>query len=442
MKLKNHVKETLKLALPISFGQLGHVSMGVVDSMMVGVIGTIPLAASSLVNGIFFLVMVIGIGLSMAATPLIAMNRGSKQFEECGRVFTNSLILNFSFSLVLMCFTYLLSYLIPYINQPKEVVKEAVPFLQVLSFSVIPFMLFQSYRQYLEGLSIPIPPMAIALAANILNAFLNWIFIYGNFGIPAMGLFGSGLSTTISRWVMAFSLIYFVNKYRKVKIYHPEFRFSFFEMNLVKKLLNIGLPSGLQYFLEVAAFSFAAIMLGWMGSENLAAHQIAINLASITYMIILGIGYAGSIRVSEFLGKNSLNNVRIAGFTAHGITLCLMLSFGIMFIIFREQLAHLYIKDISVINIAENLLIVAALFQIFDGMQATGVGILRGLTDVKIPLLVSLLSYWIIGIPVAALLGFYFGLNAIGVWIGLLISLAVLGISMIIRFNNKTKIQL
>ncbi len=442
MKLKNHVIETIKLALPISFGQLGHVSMGVVDSMMVGVIGAIPLAASSLVNGIFFLVMVIGIGLSMAATPLIAMNKGSKKYEECGKIFNNSLIVNFSFSIVLMIFVYILSFLIPFMNQPKEVVKEAVPFLQVLSFSVIPFMLFQTYRQYLEGLSIPIPPMVIALTANILNAILNWIFIYGNFGMPALGLYGSGLSTTISRWVMAISLVYFVKKYQKVKIFHPELRFSLFEMNLVKRLLNIGLPSGLQYFLEVAAFSFAAIMLGWMGSENLAAHQIAINLASITYMIILGIGYAGSIRVGEFLGAGSVKNIRTAGFTAHGLTFCLMLIFGIMFILFREQLVHLYIKDFSVIKIAENLIIVAAFFQIFDGMQATGVGILRGLTDVKIPLIASLFSYWVIGIPIAAFLGFYFDLGAVGVWIGLLISLAVLGISMLIRFHNRTKIKL
>jgi multidrug resistance protein, MATE family len=439
MTLRAHIKETVSLALPISFGQLGHIMMGVVDSMMVGVIGAIPLAASSLVNGLFFLIMVIGIGVSMAATPLISMNKGAGKNKECGDVFSNSVVVNISFSVILMGASYSLSYLIPLINEPPEVVKEAIPFLRALSFSVIPFMVFQSYRQFLEGLSIPNPPMVIALLANILNALLNWIFIYGKLGFPSMGLYGSGISTTVSRWIMAIALVVFVHNYKRIRIYHPYVHLKFTNWALVKRLFSIGLPSGFQYFLEVAAFSFAAVMLGWMGSRQLAAHQIAINLASVSYMIILGIGYAGSIRVGQFVGEKNWINVRDAGFAAHAISFLFMLCSGILFIVFREQLASMYVKDKTVIEIASQLLIVAALFQIFDGMQATGVGILRGLTDVKIPLLVSLFTYWIIGIPVAALLGFYFNMGAFGVWLGLLLSLALLGISMVIRFHLKTK---
>lgn len=439
MIIKEHIKHTFKLAVPISFGQLGHVMMGVVDSMMVGKVGTVPLAAAALVNGLFFLVLVLGIGVSMAATPLISMAKGAQKFEDCGKTLNHSLIVNFFFSVVLTFITYSVSFLIPFLNQPKEVVAEAIPYMQVLAFSVIPFMVFQSYRQFLEGLSIPTPPMIIALSANLINAFLNWIFIFGQFGIPSLGLFGAGVATTSTRWIMAISLFVFVINYGKVKRYHTKFSFLPVDKNLIKKLIGIGLPSGFQYFLEVAAFSFAAVMIGWIGSKNLAAHQIAINMASITYMIILGISAAGTIRVGGFVGENDWRKVRYAGFTSLGIAVLIMFSFGVIFILFNNTLPYFYIKDKEVIVIASQLLIIAALFQIFDGMQACGVGILRGLADVKIPLLISLLSYWIIGIPVGALLGFYFDLGAVGVWFGLLIGLALLGLTMLLRFNYKTK---
>ncbi|KAF0152538.1 MAG: multidrug resistance protein MATE family [Ignavibacteria bacterium] len=437
--IKEHIKETVKLAVPISFGQLGHVMMGVVDSVMVGKVGTVPLAAAALVNGLFFLVLVLGIGVSMAATPLISMAKGAQKFENCGKTLNHSLIVNFLFSVLLTIITYSVSFLIPFLNQPKEVVAEAIPYLQILAGSLIPFMIFQSYRQFLEGLSIPIPPMVIALTANLINAFLNWIFIFGHFGIAALGLFGAGIATTATRWIMAIGLLVFVMNYEKVKKYLPKFSFSPIDKNLIKKLVSIGLPSGFQYFLEVAAFSFAAVMIGWIGSKNLAAHQVAINMASITYMIILGISAAGTIRVGGFVGENDWAKVRYAGFTALGFAVSVMFSFGIIFILFNHSLPLFYIEDKEVIAIASQLLIVAALFQIFDGMQASGIGILRGLADVKVPLVISLLSYWIIGIPVGALLGFYFNLGAVGVWIGLLIGLALLGLTMLLRFDYKTK---
>lgn len=440
MTLNKHIKETIKLALPISVGQLGHVTLGVVDSMMVGKVGSASLAAASLVNGIFFLIIVIGIGLSMAATPLIAMAKGAERFDDCGKILNHSLVVNIVFSVVLMVFTFGFSFFIPYLNQPTEVVKEAIPYLQVLSLSVIPFILFQTYRQFLEGLSIPHPPMYVAIFANILNAFANWVLIYGNLGLPAMGLFGAGVATTITRWTISLTLLYFVLNYKKVQVYKPTIKIKKIDFTLVKKLVNIGLPSGFQYFLEVAAFTFAAIMLGWMGKAQLAAHQIAINLASITYMIILGISSAGTIRVGEAVGQKNITQIRRAGFSAIGIATLLMICFGISFIIFRNFFPTLYIKEKEVITIASQLLIVAALFQIFDGLQATGIGVLRGLTDTKIPMLISFASYWIIGIPISVVLGFYFELGAVGIWIGLLVGLALLGITLLYRFNVKSRI--
>lgn len=413
--------------------------LGVVDSVMVGKIGSAPLAASSLVNGIFFLILVIGIGLSMASTPLIAIAKGANKFDDCGKTLNHSVAVNLSFSLFLMTATFLSSFFIPYLNQSKEVVREAIPYLQVLSLSVIPFILFQSYRQFLEGLSIPNPPMIIAILANLLNAFLNWIFIFGKFGFPAWGLYGAGVSTTLTRWVMALSLIIFVLNYKKVEKYKPQINFRLMDFSLIKKLINIGLPSGFQYFLEVSAFAFAAIMIGWLGKAQLAAHQIAINLASITYMIILGISAAGTIRVGEAVGEKNVNMVRSAGFSALLLSASIMFCFGVSFILFRNFFPTLYINEKAVIRTASQLLIIAALFQIFDGLQASGIGILRGLTDTKIPMIISFAAYWMIGIPIAMLLGFYFELGAVGVWIGLLLGLALLGITMVFRFNKKSK---
>ena len=439
MNLKTHIRETVKLALPISTGQLGHIMLGVVDSLMVGRVGSAPLAASSLVNGIFFLVLVIGIGLSMASTPLIAMAKGANKFDECGRILNHSIIVNVSFAVVISVFAFALSFLIPFLNQPKDVADQAVPYLMVLSGSVLPFIIFQSYRQFLEGLSKPNAPMVIAILANFLNAFLNWIFIFGKFGIPALGLTGAGIATTITRWVMALALMLYTLNYKAVKIYKPQLKFTGLNFSLIKKIINIGLPSGFQYFLEVGAFSFAAIMMGWLGKIPLAAHQIAMNLASVTYMIILGISSAGTIRVGIASGERSITEVRKAGFTAMGLAVSVMFCFGVTFILFRNFFPTLYIGERQVIELASQLLIVAALFQIFDGLQASSISVLRGLTDTKIPALISFASYWLIGIPIAVLLGFYFSLGAVGVWIGLLISLASLGSMMLARFNIKSK---
>jgi MATE family multidrug resistance protein len=439
LDLRCHIKETIKLALPISAGQLGHIMLGVIDSAMVGKVGSTSLAAASLVNGIFFLVLVLGIGLTMASTPLIAMAKGAGKFTDCGKTLNHSLIVNLFFSVFLTIATYSISFLLPSLNQPEEVVRQAVPYLRVLSLSIIPFILFQCYRQFLEGLSLPNPPMVIAILANISHAFLNWIFIYGNLGSNAYGLFGAGVATAFTRWTMALVLIAFVLKYKKVRDFKPEMKFIPLDFSLIKKLVRIGLPSGLQYFLEVSSFTFAAVMIGWIGKAPLASHQIALNIASITYMVILGISFAGTIRVGTAFGLRSIPEIRKSGFTAIGLAAFTMLCFGIIIISTRNYLPLLYIKEKEVIELASKLLIIAALFQLFDGLQASGISVLRGLADTKIPMIISLGAYWIIGIPVAALLGFYFKLGAVGIWIGLLLGLAILGISMLIRFNKKSR---
>lgn len=436
-----HIKETLKLALPISLGQLGHIMMGVVDSLMVGKVGTASLAAASLVNGLFFLILVLGFGMTFALSPLIAISKGEKNLAQCGVILNHGLFVNSLFAVILMVLVYLTGFMIPFLNQPADVTKLATSYMQILSTSIIPFVIFACYRQFLEGLSIPNPPMVIAIIANFLNAFLNWMFIYGNLGFSAMGLDGAGYATSITRWIMMFALFIYVVKSKKLIEFYPALSFKNLNNKLISKIISIGLPSGLQYFLEVAAFSFATVMVGWLGKVPLAANQIALNLASISYMVILGISFAGAVRVGEEYGARNIQGIRRAGFSAIGLSVIIMFSSGLIFILFRNYIPLFYINEIDVVENAARLLIVAAMFQISDGLQATGIGVLRGLTDVKIPLLVSFASYWLLGIPTGYLLGIVMNYGAVGVWIGSFVGLTGLGFFLLFRFNYKTKLN-
>jgi MATE family multidrug resistance protein len=300
-------------------------------------------------------------------------------------------------------------------------------------------MLFHTYKQFIEGFSIMKPAMIIAIAANLINVFANWIFIYGNLGMPALGLDGAGWATFSSRVFMALTLMFYVISKDSFKKYDVNFHFRNINFPVIRKILNVGLPSGFQYFFEVGAFALAVMMIGWLGTNQLAAHQIAINLASISFMAVLGISAAGAIRVGNAVGKKDVSEVRRAGFTAIFIGASIMFTAGIIFITLRNFLPALYIDNPDVIRIASSLLVIAALFQVSDGIQGVGIGVLRGLTDVKIPTLITFIAYWVIALPVAYLLGFTFNFGVEGVWVGLLLGLTASAAMLTIRFNVKSK---
>jgi MATE family multidrug resistance protein len=275
--------------------------------------------------------------------------------------------------------------------------------------------------------------------ANIINAFANWVLIFGEFGFPALGLAGAAWATFLSRVFMVIVIMIYVMRNEKFKQYDVTFRFRGLNFPVIKKLLSLGLPSGFQYFFEVGAFSFAVIMIGWIGANELAAHQIAINLASISFMAVLGISQAASIRVGNAMGEQNIANVRKAGFTGIILGASIMSIAGLTFILLNNFLPTLYINDEVVISIASRLIIIAALFQLSDGTQAVGIGVLRGLTDVKGPTIITFLAYWIISLPIAYLLAFKFNLGVEGVWIGLLIGLTTSAFLLTLRFNYKSK---
>ena len=436
---QNHLKRTIALAYPVTISQLGHVMLGVVDSIMVGKVGATPLAASSLVNGLVFLVIVFGLGMSLAITPLVAIAKGKEDHHECGLVLRQALLINTMLALLLTVMVYFLSDLIFHLNQAPEVARQAASYAKIIGLSILPFMIFQSYRQFIEGLFHTKPAMVITIIANFINAFGNWIFIYGKLGFPAYGLDGAGYATLGTRIFMALSLMIFVTTSRKFKEFDPRPQFSQLNWSVIKKILNIGIPTGFQHFFEVGAFAFSAVMIGWLGSKPLAAHQIALSMASITFMIILGISAAGTIRVGNALGRKNIPEVRQAAFTAILLAAGIMACFAASFILFRNFFPTLYIGDAEVISIAASLLIIAAFFQVSDGVQAVGLGVLRGITDVKIPMLISLIAYWIIGFPVGYYLGFIRNLGALGVWIGLSLGLTIAAIFFTLRFHLKTK---
>jgi len=437
--LKSEIKKTLILSLPMIVGQLGQMLMSVVDNVMVGKVGAQALAAASIANAMFLLVMVVGFGLSMAVTPLTAIAFGAGRDEECGIVLRQGIIVNL-FSGILLCgITFLMAASLPFLNQPAEIVGPASIYMKVLAVSILPMMLFQSYRQFAEGVSFLRPAMIITLLANLVNIFANWVFIYGHLGAPALGLTGAGIATISSRVFMAIALMVMIIHSQKMKRFDPSLNYRKIDFSMIRRLLAIGIPAGFQYFFEVSAFSASSIMIGWMGTAELAAHQIALNLASISFMVAMGISSAATIRVSNAVGQNNVPATRIAGFSAALLCAGFMASAGLVFIVFRSFLPTLYVSDTAVIDISAGLLVIVAFFQVSDGTQAIGLGILRGITDMKVPTLITLIAYWVMGLPAGYLLAFTFKMGIYGVWYGLLISLTASGLFMMLRFNSKTR---
>ena len=436
---KEEILNTFKLAYPVIIGQLGIIMMGVVDSMMVGQLGPIPLAAASLGNSLIFIILIIGIGSSIVVSPLVAILVGAKRYDECGIYFRQSLFVNILMSFMMIMIILVGVNFIYLLNQPDEIIELTITYMVIVGLSAFPLMTYQTYKQFIEGLSVMKPAMVISLLANIINAFANWILIFGKFGFPELGIAGAAWATFASRVFMALAMMFYVMINSRFKQYDVNFHFRGLDFKVIKKIVSLGLPSGFQYFFEVGAFSFAVIMIGWIGANELAAHQIAINLASISFMAVLGISQAASIRVGNAMGEQSILKIRKAGFTGIFLGASTMFLAGVTFIILNEFLPTLYISDKNVIEIASRLIIIAALFQLSDGTQAVGIGILRGLTDVKGPTIITFVAYWVISLPIAYMLAFNFNLGVDGVWYGLLIGLTASAIMLTARFNYKSK---
>ena len=432
---RTHIRETAVLAIPVSIGQLGHVMLGVTDSVMVGRLGEVPLAAASLGHGIFVLMLVFAVGICNAITPLTAIADGSNDHDMAAVTFRQGLLLNTSIGAMLVLVTWLVSGSLAWMNQPPEVVELAAPYLRIMGFSFIPMTAFFTFRGFIEGLSYTKPAMVAIILGNLVNVFGNWVLIYGNLGMPVLGLQGAGYSSLAVEVFAALALMVYVLRARVFRRYHPLLHFRGINRPVMMRLLRIGLPSGMQYVFEAGSFSFSAIMIGWLGATALAAHQIALNLASVSFMITLGISHAATIRVGNAVGRGDAGDVRTAGFSAVLMGMSMMALAAISFILLRHVLPALYIEDEAVRTLASQLLILAAIFQLSDGAQVVGHGILRGMTDVTVPMLIALCAYWVLGVPASYLLAFEVGLGTQGVWMGFVLGLTVAALSFVYRFH-------
>lgn len=441
-KYKPYYSDNLRLAMPIVVSQLGHTLVHLADSVIVGhFAGTIQLAAVSLVNSLFMLILVIGMGISYGLTPLMAQENGRKNYDECGKLLSNSLIINIITSILLYGFVHLGTLLvIDHIGQSPEVVAYAKPYLGYLAISIIPLMIFQTFKQFAEGLGFTKQAMFVSIWGNLLNIILGIIFVKGMFGIAPMGVKGVGLSTLIDRCLMAIVMSIYVMRSKYFKAYIKSFKVTFFDKVRALKIVKIGAPVALQYSFEISAFSGAAILIGTIGAVEQAAHQVAINLASVTYMMASGIASAATIKTGNNFGKKNFNDLRQSAIASYHVIILFMSVTAILFIVANNLLPYIYTEDKAVINIAAQLLIIAGFFQLFDGTQVVGLGVLRGMGDVNIPTIITFVAYWIIGIPLGYLLGIKLDLGVNGIWYGLTFGLLTASILLFFRFQNKTRV--
>ena len=406
-----------------------------VDTVFLGKIGPAEQAACILSNNLYILLLVFGIGVSYATTPLVTSANQNMDLLKKASLFKNSIFLNVSVSIICFIVLFLSSGLLKYMHQPEDVIKLAVPFFNVLIFSMIPISLFFTCKQYCEGLSNTRMALFISIIGNVINIVLNYLLIYGKFGFPELGYIGSAWASFISRVFMGFSFLYLIFKspvtkeisavYNRVKINKKE----------LFHLAKIGLNAGLQLTFEVAAFVIAGLMAGTFGKEQIDAHGIALSIAAFTYMFASGISSASSIRVGIYKAQDNWLEIKQAAFSSIKLVMLIMGGFAILFLMINNFLPKVFSSDLQIVNLASKLLIIAALFQLFDGIQVTIVGILRGLEDFKIPTLISLVGYWIIALPLAYWLAFILKLETVGVWIGLLVSLIFAAIILFWRLN-------
>jgi len=415
---------------------------------MVGQLGAAELAAVSLGNSFFFIAMSLGIGFASAITPIVAEADSAKNPVGVKNALKHGLILCGLLSGILYSLMLLAKPVMRNMDQPLEVVDLAIPYLDIIAISIIPLVIFEALKRFSDGLSNTKHPMYATIVANIINVVINYLLIFGSFGFPKLGIIGAGIGTLISRVIMVIFLWIIFTKNKRFKLYVTEIKFKITNIKIFKKITDIGLPSAFQMLFEVGIFTAAIWMSGVLGKNYQAANQIAFNLSAMTFMVGIGLGVAATIRVGNQKGLFDFVALRKIAFSIFLLTVLIEIFFALMFFILKDWLPTLYldtenisktIENGEVILIASKLLLIVALFQIFDGLQVVILGALRGLQDVKIPTLITFIAYWLIGFPICFYLGLYTPLKSIGIWIGLLISLAVSSILLYLRFNYLSK---
>jgi len=413
-------------------GQVGQMLMGLVDTLMVGHVGTSSLAAAAFANCLVNVAFVFGIGVLTSVGVLVSRAHGAGMDHHKRVILRSSIWLSAMVGVTLATVLTLAQPWLSVFRQPETVLSQAKPFIAILSWSLVPALVFISSKTFSEGLSRPLVPALTMYLGVALNVFLNWVFIFGNLGAPALGLVGAGWATLISRIVTMTGTLLFC-----VRVTGSGFSVllpSLLSLPTIRSLLRIGLPVGFQLLSEIGAFAFAAILMGWIGTAALAAHQIAITCAATTFMFPLGIAQAVGVRIGQAVGAGTDELVRIIGFGGLYLSGLIMLLFALVYATLGHSIASAFNSDSAVVSLTSNLLLVAGLFQIADGVQVTAMGGLRGLADVRAPMIMAFIYYWLCAIPIGYIAGFVFGAGAVGIWVGLATGLFVAAITLTIRF--------
>lgn len=426
------------IAFPVMLGQLGHVLVGFVDNLMVGRLGAAPLAAVSLGNSLMFFALFIGIGFSFAITPLVAEADGEEDFIKGRQIFQHGLIMCTVLGLFLFVGLLVSKPVLYYLDQPTEVVDLAMPYLSIVASSIIPLMIFQGFKQFADGLALTKYAMYATLVANVVNVVLNYLLIYGVWIFPRLELEGAAIGTLLSRVCMLIFLFLILKKRERLKPYFVLMKKSV-QKHIFQKLISLGFPTALQMVFEGGIFTATVLLAGTLGTNAQAANQIALNLASMTFMIAVGLGVTATIRVANQKGKKDFINLRRVAISIFFQIFLIEALFAIGFILLKNFLPSLYIDNAEVVFLASQLLIIAALFQLSDGLQVGILGALRGMQDVKIPTFICFIAYWVIGFPISFFLGKEDSLGSFGIWLGLLSGLTASAALLFFRFNFLTK---
>ena len=436
---KRELAALTKLAIPVVLSELGWMAQGVVDTIMVGRLGPVSIGAVAVGNAVFYTPSLFGIGLLLGLDTVVAQAYGRKDFDECHRWLAQGIYLAIAITPILMILVACASLGFTRVGITPEVAAPAADYLRMLDWSILPLLIYGASRRYLQGVGQVRVITLTYIGANLLNWGGNYALIYGHWGFPAMGVRGSALSTVVARILMATSLMGFAWRYER-KRGHPLFRhWASPQLARIRQLIRLGLPAAGQITLEVGAWNVATLSAGFLNPIALATHQIAINYASITYMIPLGISAATAVSVGHAVGAGDKARARRAGWLALGLGTAFMILAGIVFFIAPKPLIELYTHDPQVLAVGPSLLWIAAAFQIFDGVQTVCTGALRGLGETRAPMFANFVGYWILGLPLGLILCFVFKWGIYGMWIGLTLALIVISTILLLRWRKESE---
>ena len=431
---------TLRLALPLIIAEVGWMSMGIVDTIMVGRLpdSAVAIGATGLGQSLYHSLAIFGGGLLLGLDTFVAQAYGRKDLHDARISLVNGLFLALALTPILMLAVSFWPPLMQHFGISAELVEPMRPFLHALNWGTLPLLTYFALRRYLQAENVVLPIMFALISANVVNAIGDWALIYGHLGLPAMGIIGSGWATCVARIYMAGVLavtLLWVESKRSLPRWAGAVRI---DLRRVTALLKLGAPAATQILLEIGAFAAATALVARLGPVPLSGHEIALNCAALTFMVPLGISSAAAVRVGQQLGRRDSAGARRAGWSAIVLGAGFMTCSGLVFVSIPTWIARLFSPDPVVIRTGARLLLVAAAFQLFDGLQTVATGALRGAGDTKTPMLANFVAYWLIGLPVGYLLCFKSGWGAVGVWIGLCAGLMMIGSGLLLAWHKRT----